>query len=51
MKQPQECLNRKSEWGGSKIPGMTEDTPKGVVTQIFGDEDRKKDLTWKRWQR
>ena len=43
MRKPQECLNRKSEWGGSKIPGMTVETPKGVVAQNYGENERKKE--------
>ena len=30
-KKPQEGLNRKTEWGGAKIPGILVTQPKGVV--------------------
>ena len=42
MKVPEECLNRKSEWGGTKIPGIVISTPKGVVTESFGKENQEK---------
>ena len=40
MIHPQECLNRKSEWGGAKIPGIVVQTPKGVVSEKFGKEEK-----------
>ena len=42
MKVPDECLNRKSEWGGTKIPDIIVSTPKGVVTESFGKENEEK---------
>ena len=29
-KQEEECLNLKSEWGGSKLPNLAVSVPKGV---------------------
>ena len=38
MTKQEEFLNRKSEWGGAKLPGLDVLTPKGVVKEDFGNE-------------
>ena len=37
--RPRECLNLKSEWAGSKHPGLTIQRPKGVMREK--DRDKK----------
>lgn len=37
-KIPEECLNLKSEWGGSKLPGLQVSSPKGTGKMIEGRE-------------
>ena len=39
MRAPAECLNHKTEWGGSKIPTMTVNTPKGVSRTQDRDQE------------
>ena len=34
-----ECLNLKSEWAGSKIPGLRDSNPKGLVCNKEGGEE------------
>ena len=34
-------MNRKSEWGGAKIPGLVVESPKGVVNKDFGKQKEK----------
>ena len=37
---PEECLNLKSEWGGSKLPGLQVSSPKGTGKKMEGREDK-----------
>ena len=39
-----ECLNLKSEWAGSKIPGLRVSNPKGLVSNKEGGEEENLDL-------
>ena len=36
--KPEECLNLKSEWGGSKLPSLSVSVPKGVGGRKPGPE-------------
>ena len=42
ISKQEECLNRKSEWGGAKLPGISVLTPKGVVKEVFREEEEHK---------
>ena len=38
----EECLNLKSEWGGSKLPGLQVRSPKGTGKKPEGREEAEK---------
>ena len=39
---PDNCLNNKSEWVGSKIPAIRVESPKGTLTQKLWDGEGSK---------
>ena len=46
-KSPEQALNRKTEWGGAKIPGILVTQPKGVAKQaknVTNIEDNKEEF-------